>query len=104
MNNNNQEIYLNPIIVFTVDILATIKLGDLVSQLQHTPQYLWNKVALEMLLYSALLIAFNLILFDHEDWIESISNNVFEHFLFTFSYFSILFVHSLPFVFYLITL
>lgn len=105
MNNNNQEkISLNPIIVFTVDTLATIKLGELLYELQHSPQYLWNEVALEMVLYSGLLIAFNFILFDHEHWVKSMSNNRFEQYLFTLAYFSIFVLHSLPFLLYFITL
>lgn len=104
MKNQQERISLNEYIVFTVNVLATIKLADLMSELSRTPHYFWNKVALEMVLYSGLLIAFNLILFDALAWAKNLSNNKFEEFLFICAYYSILSIHLLPFLIFFYTL
>ncbi|WPF87518.1 hypothetical protein VKI21_02220 [Cyanobacterium aponinum UTEX 3222] len=96
-------ISINPFIVLTVNLLAVLNFNNLLSQIQAN-SLLSDKLTLAMAIYSCLVIGFNLLLFDDKAWVQSISNNLFERFLFKSAYFSILFVNSLPFLLYLFTL
>lgn len=102
-NNTMRLISINPFIVLTVNLLAVLNFNNLLSQIQAN-SLLSDKLTLAMAIYSCLVIGFNLLLFDDKAWVQSISNNLFERFLFKSAYFSILFVNSLPFLLYLFTL